>query len=135
MSKSAPADNTRINLSDSPDVICKKIRGAVTDLQKSVTFDPEKRCGLANLLRIYAAVTDRTPEQVVEEYADCDSLARFKDGLVAVLIDRLGPIQREIERLAADRSYVEGVLQGGSRAAIEIADRTMDEVMSAVGLR
>jgi tryptophanyl-tRNA synthetase len=59
MSKSAPNERSRISLSDSSEVIREKIRRAVTDSDgDSITFE-EKRPGLANLLRIYGAFTDR----------------------------------------------------------------------------
>ncbi|KAG7570978.1 hypothetical protein FFLO_01072 [Filobasidium floriforme] len=55
MSKSAPNPNSRILITDPPEVIVKKIRGAVTDSERTLTWDPEERRGVSNLLRILDA--------------------------------------------------------------------------------
>ncbi|KAJ3038416.1 hypothetical protein HK097_003182, partial [Rhizophlyctis rosea] len=55
MSKSDPSDATRINLSDTPDQIRSKIRKATTDTTLGISYDPDMRPGVANLLRIHSA--------------------------------------------------------------------------------
>ena len=55
MSKSDRSDAGRINLTDSPDLIRRKIRRAVTDSLGPVTYD-EARPGVRNLVDMYAAV-------------------------------------------------------------------------------
>ncbi len=41
MSKSARSANSKINLNDTPDMVMKKIRKAVTDLEADINYDPE----------------------------------------------------------------------------------------------
>lgn len=56
MSKSDSNDRSRINMTDSKDQIADKIRRAVTDSEgHSITYQPERRKGLANLLRLYSS--------------------------------------------------------------------------------
>lgn len=56
MSKSDSNDRSRINMTDTKDVIAAKIKRSVTDSQGlSITYEPEKRIGLANLIRLYSA--------------------------------------------------------------------------------
>ena len=57
MSKSDNMEGSRINLNDSPDHIRKKVRKAVTDCTSEITFSPDKRPGVSNLISIYSAVT------------------------------------------------------------------------------
>jgi tryptophanyl-tRNA synthetase len=59
MSKSAPNPNSRILITDPPEVIVKKIRGAVTDSERTLSWDPEERRGVSNLLRILDACQGR----------------------------------------------------------------------------
>ena len=67
MSKSDPSDMSRINLNDDDDTIVQKIRKAKTDAEPlpdsvdALTGGPEA----LNLVTIYAALTDRTPQSVV----------------------------------------------------------------------
>src|ERR671912_1683572 len=70
MSKSDPSDYSRINLTDDADTIAQKIRKAKTDPEPL----PSEAEGLAarpeadNLVAIYAALTDATPETVLREH-------------------------------------------------------------------
>src|SRR6476661_6575738 len=71
MSKSDPSDMSRINLADDSDLIAQKIRKAKTDPEPL----PDHVDGLKdrpealNLVTIYAALTDRTPQSVTHEFA------------------------------------------------------------------
>lgn len=57
MSKSDANERSRINMTDSKDQIAEKIRRSVTDAEGNViTYEPERRKGLANLIRIYGAL-------------------------------------------------------------------------------
>ena len=52
MSKSDPDAKSRIDLSDSPDVIAQKIKKSVTDSDPSITYDPTNRPGVSNLITL-----------------------------------------------------------------------------------
>src|SRR5437773_2006030 len=60
MSKSASTPNGIIDLLADPARSAKKIRSAVTDAGREVSYDPEAKPGVANLLTIYAALTGRS---------------------------------------------------------------------------
>lgn len=67
MSKSDPDPKSRICLIDPPDEIMKKIKKSVTDFTSEVTYDPETRPGVANLISIHSFVTGKTVSQICEE--------------------------------------------------------------------
>jgi len=60
MSKSDPNQNSRIPLMDNADLISSKIRKAKTDCDTIVSYDPEKRPEIANLIDIYCALSEKT---------------------------------------------------------------------------
>src|SRR5690606_20227301 len=70
MSKSDPSDQSRISLLDDADAIAKKIKKATTDPAEL----PDTVEGLAgrpeadNLVGIYAALSDKTKEDVLAEF-------------------------------------------------------------------
>jgi len=66
MSKSDPAEASRICLRDSADALRDKIRRAKTDSLHGVTYDREKRPEVANLLDIYSALSKRYAQAVTE---------------------------------------------------------------------
>lgn len=67
MSKSSPDVKSRINLLDESDVIISKIKRAVTDLTSEVTFEPETRPGISNLLLIHSLVTGKSIAEICKE--------------------------------------------------------------------
>lgn len=68
MSKSDASALARIDLSDDPALICKKIMKAQTDATAGISYDKQTRPGVANLLSIFSAVTDRPIDDLVHEF-------------------------------------------------------------------
>ena len=64
MSKSDPDTLSCIYISDSPDVIEKKVKSSVTDTIKKVYYDPDNRLGVSNLITIYSELSGETPEEI-----------------------------------------------------------------------
>jgi len=67
MSKSHTDFKSRLNLLDKPDELLEKVKKAVTDFTSEVTYDPEKRPGIANLINIHSLFTGQTTEKICEE--------------------------------------------------------------------
>ncbi|WP_114954911.1 tryptophan--tRNA ligase [Sphingosinicella terrae] len=135
MSKSDPSDMSRINLSDDDDSIAQKIRKAKTDPEplpdsfEALSGRPEAE----NLVSIYAALTDRTPQSVVEEYAG-KGFGAFKPALADLLVESLGPIRGRLDDFAADPAALDRILADGSARAAELAKPTLEGAYRALGL-
>lgn len=67
MSKSDPDKKSCIMITDRPEVIKEKVKKAVTDCTSAVTFEPESRPGVANLLTMHSMVSGSVPEEICEE--------------------------------------------------------------------
>ena len=135
MSKSDPSENSRINMTDDIDAIARKIRRAKTD-PEPVPNSPKEFDGrpeAANLIGIYAALSDQTAEAVCNDFGG-QQFSAFKESLTAKAVEILGPIGDEMGRLVADPGYLDGVLKKGATQAREIADPILAEVQDAVGL-
>jgi tryptophanyl-tRNA synthetase len=134
MSKSDPSDMSRINMTDDADAILSKIKKATTDPHPV----PESKEGLAdrpeveNLVGIFAAVTDRTVEDVLAEYGG-KGFGVFKPALAEVLSAKLSPIAAEMRRLNADPAALDAILKDGAEKARAIAAPIMAEVRDIVG--
>jgi len=134
MSKSDPSEFSRINMTDDADTIAGKVRKATTDpnpLPDSVE-GLEGRAEAANLLNIYAALTDRTLEQVVAEQAG-QQFSGFKAKLTDTAVAVLGPINAEMKRLMDDPAEIDRVLKHGANKANAVAQPILDEVYKIVG--
>ncbi|MGC2854948.1 tryptophan--tRNA ligase [Novispirillum sp. DQ9] len=134
MSKSDTSDYSRINMTDDADTIATKIRKAKTDPEPL----PETAEGLAgrpeaaNLVGIYAALSDKTRDEVM---ADVGGLpfSEFKTRLTDLSVEVLGPINAEMKRLLDAPAEIDAVLRRGAERANAIAAPVIDEVYKTVG--
>uniref|UniRef100_A0A8C6TBU8 Tryptophan--tRNA ligase, mitochondrial n=1 Tax=Neogobius melanostomus TaxID=47308 RepID=A0A8C6TBU8_9GOBI len=132
MSKSDPHKLASITITDPPEDIALKIRRAVTDFTSEVTFEPETRPGVSNLVTIHAAMAQISVEDAVSQARGIDTGA-YKNLVIEAVIERLTPIREEIERLRADHTYLESVLLQGTQKARELAAPVLKEVRHRVG--
>jgi len=135
MSKSDPSDMSRINLGDGADLIAQKIRKAKTDAEPLPdSFDAlESRPEARNLVAIYAALTDRSPQSVVDEFAG-RGFGAFKPRLSELLIGTLTPIGERLRAFRADPGAVDRVLVAGAERAAAAAAPTLAGAYRAMGL-
>ena len=135
MSKSDPSDYSRINLTDGPDDIAKKLRKAKTDPEALPTEKQgfEGRPEAENLMGIYAALRDIDLETALKEVGG-KQFKDFKQDLTDVAVSVLGPIGEEMQRLVADQSYIDDVLRDGASRARAMTAPIMKDVFNTVGL-
>lgn len=135
MSKSDPSDMSRINLTDDADTISQKIRKAKTDPDplpetlEGLGGRPEAR----NLVNIYAALANVTPEAVLAEFAGAQ-FGAFKPKLADLAVERLSPLSTEMSRLMADPAEIDRLLGQGADRAAAIAEPILTETYNIVGL-
>ena len=101
MSKSDPAENSRINLIDDADTIARKIKKSKTDTLGDMpeTVDGlEGRPEVANLVGIYAALAGQSDEQVLAEYGG-KGFGTFKPALADLAVDHCRPITQKNARI------------------------------------
>lgn len=73
MSKSHKDNKSRIELTDTPDKILEKIKKSVTDFTSNITFEPETRPGVANLITLHSLATKKTCEEICSESTQLDT--------------------------------------------------------------
>ena len=134
MSKSDSSDASRINLTDNKDQIINKIKKAKTDTfpMPKDTEELESRPEARNLISIYSSLTNTKIEQNIEILSG-KNFSEFKESLSQVLVDKIEPITKEIKKLLNDRSYIEQILDEGSKRANEIASKKIKEIHKIVG--
>jgi tryptophanyl-tRNA synthetase len=135
MSKSDPSDQSRINLNDDDDAISQKIRKARTDAEPLPDdFSALKdRAEAKNLVLIYAALTDRTPQAVIDDHAG-QGFGQFKPALADLLVETLAPIRARLKDFEADPAALDAILTEGSARAAKLAAPTLEGAYRALGL-
>lgn len=132
MSKSDPSAKSYILITDEPEIIKKKIMSAVTDSERTITLDPERR-GLHNLLTIFSLATDTPADEITAKYQD-KGMKELKEDLADALIKYLEPIQAKIKEYMNDSAELERILKNGGDAARLVADRTLVRAKKAIGV-
>jgi len=122
-----------ISLFDSPEDITKKIMSAATDSGKDIVYNVTKKPGITNLITIYSLLTDKTVPIIEKEFKG-KGYGDFKKALAQVVIDYLEPFRRKQKELQTRDVYVKEILNKGASRARIIAETTMQEVRSKMGL-
>ncbi|RLL93428.1 hypothetical protein CFD26_100573 [Aspergillus turcosus] len=134
MSKSHADGRSRIILTDSREVIFKKINAALTDSELTITYDPVRRPGVANLIEILSHFDGRSCDEIAMEYRSA-SLRALKEHLASTLSDHLEGIREKYLSLVGDQTdYLDSIAEQGCEAARAYAELTMEQVKVAMGL-
>ncbi|MBQ2834634.1 MAG: tryptophan--tRNA ligase, partial [Clostridia bacterium] len=131
MSKSDSEDSF-ISVLDTPDVIRRKYRRAVTDSEACVRFDPENQPGVSNLLSIICALTGENMDSLVASF-EGKGYGDLKAAVTDATVDALAPIQAEFARIMKDKKYLESVYRSGAERAGGLAERTLQKFMKKIG--
>jgi tryptophanyl-tRNA synthetase len=131
MSKSQP--ESCLFLDDAPSAIMEKVRRAATDSGTTIFYDPAQKPGIANLLRIWSALTGESVENSQERFGG-KSYARFKEELAHTIADHFAPYRAKKAALMEKPGTLKRILKEGSEAAAKIADKKIKEVKKKVGI-
>lgn len=138
MSKSHADPRSRILITDPEDEIRRKVSAALTDMTNSVSYDPDARPGVSNLLRLlslFEADGRRGPEELAAELEGA-SLGALKARVADAVVRGMGGVREKYhEFMEMDGGmYLDEVQEKGAVKARESAGETMKIVRSAVGL-
>jgi tryptophanyl-tRNA synthetase len=119
MGKSA---GNAIALRGSADETARLIRRAKTDAERRITFEPERRPEVSNLVLLAALCRDQAPEAVAQEVGDGGASA-LKALVTEAVNARLAPLRARRAELVRDPAHLRAVLlEGNERARARAAD-------------
>lgn len=134
MSKSEAAQGHAVYILDDPDVIKKKIMRSVTDSGREIEFsnDPEK-AGVNNLLTIYQAFTNKTQEEVLNDFTTARGYGDLKKAVAEIVVETLKPIQARYREFTQDKQILADLFEQGANHASGIAEKTLGTVYDNMG--
>ncbi|MGH8837188.1 MAG: tryptophan--tRNA ligase [Actinomycetes bacterium] len=132
MSKSTSAPGGIIDLLDDPAVSAKKIKSAVTDTEREIRFDEERKPGVSNLLTIYSALSGRGLAELEASYAG-HGYGDLKKDLADVVVEFVRPFQERAQGYLADQEGLDAILAAGAEKARLVAAETLATVYDRVG--
>lgn len=135
MSKSNPSEQSLVKLVDSDEVIADKFRKAKTDadLLPATMAELESRPEARNLVTIFAALADRSTDDVIADYAG-KGFGAFKPALADLAVATLAPIRNTMLRLLNDQSAIDAILRDGAEKAAALAAPNLRHAQEAMGL-
>jgi tryptophanyl-tRNA synthetase len=129
--KMSKSRNNAIALAATADETARLLRQAKTDSDPNITYDPENRPEVANLVLLTALCEELDPHQLAEEVGSRGA-AELKRRAIESVNERLRPIRCRRSELMRDRGYLRTILRDGSQAARSIAQRTLAQVAAAM---
>lgn len=131
--KMSKSRNNAIMLSADEDETACLIKRAKTDSQRLITYEPEIRPEVGNLLLLAALSTERTPEEIAAEIGE-GGAGRLKNLLTEALNEYLRPHRQKRKELEKDRGHIRQVLEAGIEKARQEAEATLIEVRKAMNM-
>jgi tryptophanyl-tRNA synthetase len=127
--------NNAIFLTDSPDVIRKKITPMVTDTRRKRRTDPgvPEDCPVFTLHRAFLDEEKRKHLAQSCRTAGIGCL-ECKNTIIEKLIEILTPFHKKRQEYEKNPAFVWDILEEGNKKAREKAQKTMEEVRAAIGL-
>jgi len=134
MSKSGTAQGHAVRLTDEPNQIRNAFKRAVTDSGREIEFsDDPAKAGVNNLLGIYRAITGKTPEQTLADFANARGYGDLKLGVADVVIEALAPIRERYLELMRDPAELDRLVARGAERAGAYAEAKLALVKQRMG--
>lgn len=122
-----------IRLAATADETAALLRKARTDSEPAITYEPERRPEVANLLNIASGFTGVPPEQLAASLGSGGGRA-LKQLVTEAVNEGLRRHRERRSTYAADTAQLREILRTGNAAAAAVADRTLTEVRQAMSM-
>jgi len=130
--KMSKSRGNAIALAATADETAQLIRGAKTDSQRHISYEPRSRPEVSSLVLLAALCQGRDPAQVATEIGAGGS-AELKRVVTESVNEYLRPIRARRAELTGDTSFLRQVLREGNARASAVASRTLTEVHALMG--
>jgi len=132
--KMSKSYNNTVNLSDSADTIRHKISTMFTD-PKRIKLSDKGHPGVCNVFSYYSVFLPQAKEEVAHWCENAllgctECKKKFAQGL----IEKLEPIHLKRQELLKDKPAVKDIIEAGTRKALLVAQKTIEEVKGTMGL-
>ena len=117
---------------DSPDVIRRKFKTAVTDSERDIRYDPERKPGVSNLLEIMSVATGE-PIEALERRFDGAGYGDLKEAVGESVVELLRPLQERFKALRGDERELQRLLAVGADKARRAAEPTLELMIDRMG--
>ncbi|MER6330653.1 tryptophan--tRNA ligase [Streptomyces sp. NPDC001034] len=129
--KMSKSRGNSVTLAATADETARLLKGAKTDSERHITYDPATRPEVSSLLLLAALCQNRTPEEVASDIGSAGAAA-LKKTVTEAVNEYLAPIRARRAEYAQDRAELRRILRAGNERANAVADATLAEVRAAM---
>lgn len=131
--KMSKSRNNAVVLRATSDETAALVRKAKTDVDRQITYDPDRRPEVSNLLLLASLCTGEDPTAIAARIGDGGS-GTLKKIVTDALNETLAPIRARRQALARDPAVVRDTLTRGIATAAAVADATLRETRAAMNM-
>jgi tryptophanyl-tRNA synthetase len=131
MSTTGGTPQGTVLIADPPDVIRKKIKGAVTDSGREVRHAPDK-AGVSNLIELLSVATGESFAEIERRF-DGEGYGPFKEAVAEAVVELVAPVQERYADALADLEELDRLLQLGAGKASEASRPTLEAMFDRMG--
>ena len=132
MSKSDVNPKASVSVLDTPDVIVKKFKSAVTDSEACVRY-AEGKDGINNLMTIYSCCTGLGYDEIEKDF-EGKGYGDFKAAVAEAVIEELRPLRENYQKIIADKAFITEAAAIGAERALRVSQKTLQKAQKKVGL-
>jgi tryptophanyl-tRNA synthetase len=132
MSTSAGNPQGVVRMIDSPDVVRKKFKTAVTDSGREIKHDLDAKPGVSNLIEILSVATGDSIAQIEGRY-NGSGYGQFKEDVAEAVVALLEPYQQLYNELRADEAELQRLLAIGADKARAASAPTLETMYERMG--
>ncbi|MFH1593795.1 MAG: tryptophan--tRNA ligase [Candidatus Omnitrophota bacterium] len=132
--KMSKSYNNYIALSDSSEVVKKKVMSMITDPEK-IKLNDKGHPDICNVCSYFTVFAPERSENVRDLCHKGErGCIKCKNELSDILIDKIAPIRDQRAKLLKDKETLMGLLKKGNDRARDVASETMRDVRKRVGI-
>jgi tryptophanyl-tRNA synthetase len=132
--KMSKSRNNSIMIKATPEETARLIKSAKTDSERYITFDPEKRPEVSNLITLASLCLHKDPKELANEIGN-QGAGKLKEITTDAINSYFEPIRKKRKELEGNKDYVKNILIQGIRKARETAIETLSEVTEAMTMK
>jgi tryptophanyl-tRNA synthetase len=131
MSTTGSTEQGTVFMLDTPDVVRRKLKTAVTDSGREIAHSPDKP-GVSNLIEIVTVATGESIAEVETRFAG-QGYGAFKEGVAEAVITLLEPFQARFRELRGDPGELQRILELGAEKARVASAPTLETMYERMG--
>ena len=131
--KMSKSRNNSIMLSATKDEIVELVKKATTDSEKFITYDPDNRPEVSNLIKLISLMSNKEPEEIAKEIGN-GGANMLKEKLIDITDKFLEPMRERRKAVENDKTYINNILKKGIERTRYEASKTLAQVLKTMNM-